>query len=276
MSLEDQQEMEDKDTARELWEALETKYKETLTTHARQYLKQYVNFEVTGTIDEAWSQIHTLARRIVTIRPELGVLDKPSERIQILLSALPEAYSSLVDSIDGQLNLNPPQILARLQEKEAQVGPVQPVEKAMATKLKRGPSCFLCQKKHGVLNCPWLETCQKLIKQKEKEREKELQEQEESSSFESEASDEDMRALKKNLLRLSAQVDKMKGDLGSKKKGKASDRAYISIQDYTPECFNHHGLKEIDQSIKLDLETGTDCHACGLRVPQKIMPSTLQ
>jgi hypothetical protein len=261
MTEEDQQEMEDKDTAGELWAALEIKYKETLMTHARQYLKCYVNYEVTGTIDEAWSQLHTLARRIVSIRPELGVLDQPSERIQILLSALPDAYSSLVDSIDGQASLNPSQILARLQEKEAQIGPVQQTETAMAARLRRGLSCFLCQKKHGVLDCPWLETCQKLIKRKEKQKQK----QGESESDGSDTSTSSVSALRRELDRISGLLDKR--DKGARSRGKdKKEQAFFAVHNFGSNCYDQHGLRDLDPE-ELDYKNGLDCDRCGLRIP---------
>ena len=265
MSEDDQQEMEDKETASELWNTLEIKYKESLMTHARQYLKSYVNFEVTGTIDEAWSQLHTLARRIVTIRPELRVLDQPSERIQVLLGALPDAYSSLVDTIDGQSDLKPSQIFARLQEKEAQLGPVQSPSQdtALVARLKRaGLRCFLCQKPHGVLDCPWLDTCQRYIKQKEKKKQK--QKQRESDSSESDSSTRSLSILKRDVERISAALDKKKEGA----KGKRIDRAFFSVDQFGPNCFDQHGMLKEDPE-DCDYENGFDCDRCGLRLPIK-------
>jgi hypothetical protein len=174
LSEDDQELVEEEDTASSFWRVLSQKYQERLMSHARQYLKSYVNFEVTGPIDDAWSQLQTIGRRITAIVPELATLNKPQHRIHVLLGALPSSYQALVDAIDGQPHLTSDQILARLHEKEMTLGIPIP-ENAMAAKQTKRPpaTCYLCDGPHGIQSCDYYDVARDAVlseKKKDQER----------------------------------------------------------------------------------------------------------
>lgn len=185
LSEDDQELVEDEETAEDFWRVLTQKYQERLMSHARQYLKSYVNFEVTGSIDNAWSQLQTIGRRISAIVPELSVLSKPQHRVHVLLGSLLPAYQALVDTINGQPTLAPDQILARLYEKESALGTGP--ESAMAArqalrKFQSQLTCYLCDGSHGVQSCTYFDMARDMVHaEKKKDLDKKQREQREQS-----------------------------------------------------------------------------------------------
>jgi hypothetical protein len=172
ISEDDQQLVQGAENSKEIWLALKAKYEERLVAHARQYLKNYVNFEVQDGqgIDDAWAQLQTIGRRIEAIVPDLATLNKPQHRIHVLLGALPLQYTALIDTIDGQPHLSPEQILARLHEKEMSLGlpSSASTDTAMAathtySRAKKTVTCFLCDEAHGIQSCPYYEIARKTV-----------------------------------------------------------------------------------------------------------------
>ena len=110
---------------------------------------------------------------------------KPENRIQVLLSGLPESWSSVRDAIDAQPHLSPDDILSILEEKEIGM-PRQPkpeegsehsahAARAMQRQLKgrrrtdntelfKVGQCTLCQGKgHMLANCQYLEPARSIV-----------------------------------------------------------------------------------------------------------------
>ena len=130
----DQEYLTDKATAREVWEALKSKYQEKLQVTRRQYLVEYVAYKMPAntSINEAWTHLGKIGKKMSTTKPKLKFLCDPKERFQSLLQALPKEYSGIWDGIDAQVNPDIETSLQKLQEKEALL-------KAEETALWAGP-----------------------------------------------------------------------------------------------------------------------------------------
>ncbi|GIZ37497.1 hypothetical protein CKM354_000094200 [Cercospora kikuchii] len=106
-------------TAKEVWQELKKKYADNQAT-GRKLLKQYFSFQKAEdmSIDGAWTHLQALGKRIKVAQPEMAAAINPKARAQVLLSGLPEQWSTIRDAIDGQPSLSPESILSILQEKE--------------------------------------------------------------------------------------------------------------------------------------------------------------
>lgn len=126
ISKDDKERVRELKTAKAIWYNLQGKYKEKLPSIGAQYLSNLVNYQMTSetSIDEAWTQIATISRKVTETSPELKALGTPFQRLQRLLSALPQEYWTIKDSIQGQMPQTEGQIdlaIEKLQEKEAQL-----------------------------------------------------------------------------------------------------------------------------------------------------------
>ncbi len=123
ISADDEDYLMDKTTAREAWNALSSKYKEKLRTTGRQYLTEFVGYKMPPnmTVDEAWTQLGNLGRKIAATQPRLKDFATPEQRFQTLLQALPAEYAVTRDAIDAQDAPDIEMGLQKLQEKEAQL-----------------------------------------------------------------------------------------------------------------------------------------------------------
>ena len=103
-SADDQEHTADHSSAKEVWDALQSKYKEKLQTTGRQYLAEFIGYKmpVNTSIDEAWTHLSKLGRKIAATQPDMNGLSKPERRFQVLLQALPEEYTVIRDAIDAQ------------------------------------------------------------------------------------------------------------------------------------------------------------------------------
>lgn len=172
-------------TAKEVWQELKKKYADNQAT-GRKLLKQYFSFQKAEdmSIDGAWTHLQALGKRIKVAQPEMAAAINPKARAQVLLSGLPEQWSTIRDAIDGQPSLSPESILSILQEKEVSMpAGSTPVAFAARAASSRGSSshrgrrsdskmsdrqglrCKLCnQAGHYVSICPYLEMAQGMIK----------------------------------------------------------------------------------------------------------------
>ena len=97
------------------------KYKKKLKTTGRQYIEDWATYKKSPekSIDETWTEISTLARRIKETQPGYENLATESARIQSLLKCLPDEYSVIRDTLDVQDETNHEVVIQKLQEKEA-------------------------------------------------------------------------------------------------------------------------------------------------------------
>lgn len=173
----DEELVSDMTSAKAVWEELKRKYTDNKAS-GRKMLKQYFNYQMTDeTIDAAWSHLLALGRRVKTAQPKLAAAFEPEARIQVLLSGLPDQWSSIRDAIDGQPSLSPDSILSILQEKEVDM-PKLPAQHALTAKASffkdkkhsKFPAkqeqrlCKLCnQDKHMIILCPYLEIAKGMV-----------------------------------------------------------------------------------------------------------------
>ena len=113
---------------------MKSKYQKKLQTTRRQYLVEYVTYKmlINIFIDEAWTHLGKIGKKMFTIKSNLKFLCDPTEHFQSLLQALSKEYSGIWDGIDAQVNPNIEASLQKLQEKEALL-------KAEETALWAGP-----------------------------------------------------------------------------------------------------------------------------------------
>jgi hypothetical protein len=176
----DRERIQGLDTAYAQWEGLEKKYQETLPSAGRQYLHEFVTYRMgkETTIQEAWTQLSRLARKVAGTRTSLKQAFTQKEVFQQLLQSLPPQYNTIRDAIDGNPNIDPELALERLEEKEAQF---KATEAAMVSNRPRqegrrrhsnssgssrspkgpkGYKCYICQRNHRVSACEFLEKAQ--------------------------------------------------------------------------------------------------------------------
>lgn len=180
----DEELVSEMETAKAVWDELKRKYADNKAT-GRKLLKQYFSFQMTGemNIDAAWTHLLALGRRIKAAQPKFAAALEPEARIQVLLSGLPDQWSSIRDAIDGQPNLSPDSILSILQEKEVDMPQPQPAATAAAfaaqaassrgsssqrgrkhDKFKSDLRCNLCsQRGHSINYCLYLEVAQGVV-----------------------------------------------------------------------------------------------------------------
>lgn len=179
----DEELVSEMETAKAVWDELKRKYADNKAS-GRKLLKQYFNFQMTGemSINAAWSHLLALGKRVKAAQPKLSAALEPEARIQVLLSGLPDQWSSVRDAIDGQPNLSPDSILSVLQEKEVDMPQPQPAETpaafaAQATSSRGSSSqrgrkvpfgqslrCILCAKRgHSITYCPFLDIAKSIV-----------------------------------------------------------------------------------------------------------------
>jgi hypothetical protein len=178
LSEDDEEMVAEKFHAKDIWAALEEKYKET-TASGRKVAQQYFNFKMAEgmSVRQAWTQLQTLGRRLVAAQPSMAEAVKPEQRIHQLLQGLPESWTAARDAIDMQPNLKPEEILNLLEEKETMDSKdIQDDDTAMVAKKFRGqiPSrssrdktpikCVLCDREHKIFDCPDLGEMRSVLK----------------------------------------------------------------------------------------------------------------
>lgn len=150
------------------------------------------------TIEETWTELSKLARKIAHTQSDMKGLSTPERRLQTLLQSLPAEYDVIRDAIDAQDNPDHERAIQKLQEKEAQLL-ARTTETAMWAKRKEddrtkpnrrhipnrrrysssseenhkrrpikklGPKtgCFLCGEDHRIIKCDYLKKLQELIR----------------------------------------------------------------------------------------------------------------
>ena len=119
----DQEITTDCTTARDVWKILVKKYQETLKTTGRQQEVNYINYKKPAetSIEEAWTELSKMARKITSARPDVKNQYTQVERLGALLRSLPEEYNTIRDWIDMQPIVDVANSIAKLEEKEAQL-----------------------------------------------------------------------------------------------------------------------------------------------------------
>lgn len=164
----------DTEKAQDVWSKLEKKYKKNLKVTARAYQQAYTSYQMEEDtlVEEAWTKLSKLGRRIVAIDGTLKAQYEPKARVKQLLYALPDRFSSLRDTLDVVGKEDPDEILQLLYQKEAIMNGGTDVDMAMAAYQGKGKgntpagrlSCYLCDGDHVVTKCPSLAKARSAVK----------------------------------------------------------------------------------------------------------------
>lgn len=75
------------ESAKQIWDTLQDKYEEKLQVSRRQYLRKFTHYTMPKgtTIQQAWTYLATLGRKIASIEPENSNFAKERPRLQQLL-----------------------------------------------------------------------------------------------------------------------------------------------------------------------------------------------
>ncbi len=119
----DQEYVSGETTARGIWMKLVEKYKETLETTGRQYIKQLTNYKKSPDLDiqATFTDISKKSRKVAATSSDMKAFTTEKRRFQILLDSLPPEYDVIRDAIDAQDNPNIQRSIKKLKEKEQQL-----------------------------------------------------------------------------------------------------------------------------------------------------------
>ena len=145
------------------------------------------------TITSAWEKLNEYRRKLVNANATL-LATYPDETLYIILQeALPEEYSSTIDTLDVQISMTVDAKLKHLEEKERRIAKkggktdehanaavrsrgrnekyTVPQRRASNDSLssENGMKCYLCEKPHRCAECPYLEPAQQYVKTMMKE-----------------------------------------------------------------------------------------------------------
>ncbi|KAL8825609.1 MAG: hypothetical protein Q9191_004314 [Dirinaria sp. TL-2023a] len=187
ISIDDQEDLSETTTAKEMWIALVKKYEQKMPSMSRHYVQQYYTYKKPKdkTIDDAWGEIRELSRKAASLSSENNILCELGQCMQQLLASLGPEYKGVIDTIDntGDLTDKIEIILLRLREKEHQLKEDNENETGMCAKnrgnnnrqqksksyssRRRGSTssnescskspkrrCYLCNGPHGLKDCP--------------------------------------------------------------------------------------------------------------------------
>lgn len=183
-------------TAKEMWDTLKSKYAVILQTAGRHHLQDYVNYKMGpgARIDEAWTYLTVMGRKLAAARPDLSGLCTPTSRFQQLLQALPSNFANTKAAIDGRgTTISIEEGLALLQEREAEL---QESETAMFARqgkhqnsgrqtqqnssdtlhkrtLRSDYACIICDEHHSTRDCSFLPKAKEYAARKKETRSKE-------------------------------------------------------------------------------------------------------
>ena len=90
-----------------------------------------------GSVQDAWSHLQALARKIRATRSNFKDALTQEEIFQQLLEALPSDYNQIRDAIDGQKDGDVEQNLSKLLEKELQIKNTAASQEAILAQDKR-------------------------------------------------------------------------------------------------------------------------------------------
>ena len=174
----------------DFWAYLKNKYSQTDSVTAKKYMTKIQTFTFTEdmTITSAWEKLNEYRRKLVNANATL-VTTYPDETLYIILQeALPEEYSSTIDTLDVQISMTVDAKLKHLEEKERRIAkkggktdehanaavrsrgrnekytvPQRRASNASLTS-ENGMKCYLCEKLHRCAECPYLEPAQQYVK----------------------------------------------------------------------------------------------------------------
>jgi Reverse transcriptase (RNA-dependent DNA polymerase)/gag-polypeptide of LTR copia-type len=185
--------MEEYATIKTKWLALKAKYSRILPATNRRNLQLLTAFKMEDnmTIEDAWTRLHELRRRVVTEDSSLKGAFTKAGLFQYLLAALPIDYSAIRDSLDTQPDVPIETKLKMLQSKEQRVQDEQTALvarqqsyrserssrshgrfnppgglNARSTSRPRQLECYLCGKDHFVKDCPIRDEMRQFVRER--------------------------------------------------------------------------------------------------------------
>lgn len=212
-----------------VWDTLKTKYTGRLRGKGRELIQEFVTYRMdsTTTINEAWSQLTRIGQEIKVTHPESGY-HLPEERLQQLLSALPEEYRFIRQTIDNYASPNVDEVLLRLREEERILGKS---ESAMFGRSDIRKGCFLCGEPHTQKECPGLAAAKQAARKAVPHKiDKHQRTSPPRSSRRRSSPDKDN--LKAMVKKLTLEMAELKKTVGEQREKKAKyKKAYAAIQD---------------------------------------------
>ncbi len=127
--IDDQEHTADKISAKEIWDALNYKYKEKLQITEKQYLTNFIDYRmlINIFIEKTWTHLIKLTWKIVATQKDISNLFKSKRCFQVLLQSLSNEYMIIQDIIDAQNKSDVKKKLQKLQEKKAQLKTIKTV-----------------------------------------------------------------------------------------------------------------------------------------------------
>ena len=159
-----QEDVEEMTNTKTIWEHLQGKFTDKRPTTGLAILRDLTNytFGEDQKISNAWNDIKNKRRHLREINPDVAKAFSENQCFQILLNSLPEAYTSLADSLMTSFASSDEKI-QKLMDKEDTL--TNSGDTAMAAYRKSfRVSCFLCDGAHLVSQCPQLSKAQAYIK----------------------------------------------------------------------------------------------------------------
>ena len=159
-----QTDVEEMRTCKAIWEHLQVKYKDKRPATGLAILRDLTNYTFASDqkISEAWNNIKNKRRHLNEINPDVAKAFSENQCFQILLNSLPEAYTSLADSLMTS-EATTDEKLQKLMDKEDTL--TNSGDAAMAAYRKSFKvSCFLCGDAYLVAQCPHLSIAQAHVK----------------------------------------------------------------------------------------------------------------
>ena len=258
-----QEDVEEMTNTKIIWEHLQGKFIDKRVATGLAILKDLTNYTFAGDqnvtkISDAWNDIKNKRRHLKEINPEVAQAFGEGVLFQILLTSLPEVYTSLADSLMTSYATTDEK-LQRLMDKE---DTLTKSDSAMAAyKRSFRSSCFLCHGPHLVSQCKYLSKAQAYIddkrgKRKAKKRQRHRHDSSDSevSTTSSELSESDNgsdgKEKKTKPFKCTAK-DKSKSSVKVKKKDKngSKHQAHTAINDTSDseDCI-HYANDAVSQS----------------------------
>ena len=184
LSLDDQALYDEYDSAFSLWAYLRSKYQQTDSTTANEYMTLIQNFSFNDmTIIQGWDKLNEYRRKLCAADMRSKHSYQDEALLLILIRSLPKEYVATIDTLDAITDLSVEEKLKRLQTKESRLISSQRNENAFPsfqndkTRSSRelrttpeqsedsgySPLCYLCGRRHFIKACPFMEIAQDAV-----------------------------------------------------------------------------------------------------------------
>ena len=184
-------------------------------------------------IDEAWQSLSSIARKTVSISPQFKEIKTEERKIQQLLAALPDSFSTIRDGIDLRQDLSPQDILGILREKQEQTTNQETAmfaRKRSQARSDKKPLCFLYEGEHWIKECPGLDKAKKAVNDKTTKRQSPTRNRRGSSS----AIKELKEIVKKMDLRIQSLEKRSRKPTSKKAYAAQEEESSASTSESTP------------------------------------------